>query len=430
MTRRIRAGSLPRLAALLLPVVMLAGGALAQPSRRDAAKPEATAQQLREAEKARAAEAAASHAAAARAERAAAEEQALTADRIAAASRLREAEDLTTNAAERLDQLSARKREAEQRLGDRAEAMQPLLPLIQRLSLFPAETLLAVPADPEDRLRGLIVLRTLSRRLETEAAALREDQAALAEALRAIEAEAPKYAALLAAQARQAAELDRQIAVAQSQRHAAEAEAEAASKRAASEAARADNLRAALAALEARRKAEEAKAREEALRADRRKQAEQAAAARQRAAALAPTTGAGTMQAGSSAKGQMLAPVAGRVVRAWGEATDTGPASGVSYQAAPTARVVAPCKGRVVFADRFRSYGLLAIVDCGGGYHMVLSGFDRLDTRAGQPVQAGEPIGVMPSWDPGTNTHRPSLYVELRQDGQPVNPAPWLRSGG
>lgn len=419
MTRRIRAAS------LLLLAVLLPAAALAQPAKPATPTP----QQLRDAERARVAEEAASKDAAARAQRAAAEEQKLAAERIAAANRLRQAEGLTAEAAERLDQLTARRRQAEQRLAERAEAMQPLLPLIQRLSMFPAETLLAVPADPEDRLRGLIVLQALSRQLETEAAALRQDQAALLAAIREIEAEAPKYAALLAEQARQAAELDRQIAAAQSHRHAAEAEADAAAKRAATEASRADNLRAALAALEARRKAEEAKAREEALRAERRKQAAEAEAARQRAAALAPTTGTGTMQPQTSARGQMMAPVAGRVVRAWGESTDTGPASGVSYQAAPTARVVAPCKGRVVFADRFRSYGLLTIVDCGGGYHMVLSGFERLDTRAGQPVQAGEPIGVMPAWDPAANARRPSLYVELRQDGQPVNPAPWLRPG-
>lgn len=423
MTRRIPPS-------LLLALGLIPAAVNAQPNRAETARPEPTVQQLREAERARAAEAAASQEAARRAERAQAEEQKLAAERIAAAARLRTAEGLTAEAAERLEQLAARKRDAEQRLAARAASMQPLLPVIQRLSLYPAETLLALPADPEDRLRGLIVLRGLSRQLEVEAASLRRDQAALAAAQQAIEAEAPKFAALVAAQMRQADELDRQIAAAQAQRRDAEAEADAASKRAAGEAARADNLRAVLAALEARRKAEEARAREEALRAERRKRNEEAEAARQKAAALAPTSGPGTLVPQSTAKGQMLAPVAGRVVRAWGDTTEAGPSTGVSYQAPPAARVVAPCKGRVVFADRFRSYGLLAIVDCGGGHHMVLSGFDRLDTRAGQPVQPGEPIGVMPNWDPAANLRRPSLYVEMRQDGQPVNPAPWLRGGG
>lgn len=429
MTRRIRAAS------LLLTIGLVPAATLAQPNRPEPARPESvrpepSQQQLRDAEKARAAELAASQEAQRRAEKAEMEERRLAAARIAAAERLRKAEGLTQEAAERLEALAERRREAERRLAERAAAMAPLLPIIQRLSLYPAETLLAVPADPEDRLRGLIVLRGLSRQLEADAAALRRDQADVLAARRAIEAEAPRYAALMAEQARQAEELDRQIASAHAAREAAEADADAAAKRAATEAARADNLRSALTALEARRKAEEARAREDALRAERRRKLEEAEAARARAAALAPTTGPGTLAPQAAAKGQMTVPVAGRIVRGWGETGESGPASGVSYQAPPAARVVAPCKGRVVFADRFRSYGLLAIVDCGGGHHMVLSGFDRLDTRAGQPVQAGEPIGVMPNWDPAASGRRPSLYVELRQDGQPVNPAPWLRGGG
>ncbi|MBC7802114.1 MAG: peptidoglycan DD-metalloendopeptidase family protein, partial [Gemmatimonadaceae bacterium] len=107
-----------------------------------------------------------------------------------------------------------------------------------------------------------------------------------------------------------------------------------------------------------------------------------------------------------------------------------GPSTGVSYRAPPLARVVAPCGGRVVFAGPFRSFGVLLIVDCGGGLHFVLAGLDRLDVGVGTAVAAGEPVGVMPGWDPQSGVQRPALYVELRRDGQPVNPAPFLRSRG
>ena len=88
-------------------------------------------------------------------------------------------------------------------------------------------------------------------------------------------------------------------------------------------------------------------------------------------------------------KGQLTAPVAGTVFRSWGDPTDAGPATGISYHAAPAARVVSPCAGRVEFAAPFRSYGLLLILDCGGGYHAVLAGFDRLDAegRPGRPAR-------------------------------------------
>ena len=122
--------------------------------------------------------------------------------------------------------------------------------------------------------------------------------------------------------------------------------------------------------------------------------------------------------------------MAGTIVRAWGDATEGGPATGISYRAPPAARVVAACAGRVAFASPFRSYGLLLIVDCGGGYHAVLAGFERLDVKVGQAVAAGEPVGVMPGWEPGASGNRPALYVELRRDGQPVNPAPWLKASG
>jgi septal ring factor EnvC (AmiA/AmiB activator) len=122
--------------------------------------------------------------------------------------------------------------------------------------------------------------------------------------------------------------------------------------------------------------------------------------------------------------------VAGTLVRGFGEATDTGPASGLSYQAPPAARVVSPCGGRVVFAGPFRSFGQLMIVDCGASDLFVLAGMDRLDARVGQTVQPGEPVGVMPNWDPRGPGTRPSLYVELRHAGQAVNPAPFLRAKG
>jgi len=106
---------------------------------------------------------------------------------------------------------------------------------------------------------------------------------------------------------------------------------------------------------------------------------------------------------------------------------EAGPSSGLSYQAAPGARVFSPCRGRVVFAGPFRSFGQLVIVDCGGGYHFVLAGFDRIDLSVGQAVASGAPVGVMPDWNPRTSGGRPSLYVELRRSGQAVNPAPFLR---
>jgi murein hydrolase activator len=419
--RRARPNSL-----LVLTVVAATVAAqAARPPKEDAAR-----HQMEQAERARAAELAAQREADARAAAAAAEAQRLAADRIAAAARLRQAEVATAEAAARTDQLAAQRRHAQASLDARAEAMQPLLPVIERMSLFPAETLLAVPAKPEDTLRGVLVLRGLAGQLGREAVALRHEQVALDAATRALQADAPVLAAAEAAQQAQAAALDQQIAAANTQQRRATDDATGAAQRAATAASKAETLRAMLAQLEAQRQAEPAPARGTAVRAERQNRSGEAVAALQRQAALETPIGAGAVAAAKQPRGQLAIPVAGTIVRSWGQPTEGGPATGVSYHAPPSARVVAPCGGRVVFAAPFRSYGLLLIVDCGAGYHVVLAGLDRLDARVGQQVAAGEPIGVMPAWQPGASGSRPALYVELRHDGQPVNPAPWLRASG
>ena len=162
--------------------------------------------------------------------------------------------------------------------------------------------------------------------------------------------------------------------------------------------------------------------------AAKRKPAEQAEAA-SREAALAHPGGFCALTTGKVSRTRLQPPVHGIIVKSWGEATDAGPATGVSYQVLSGARVIAPCGGRVVFANSFRSYGQLLIVDCGGGYHMVISGLEKLDVQSGQTIGAGEAVGIMPMSGPGSATRRQVLYIELRHNGRPVNPTLWLQNG-
>jgi septal ring factor EnvC (AmiA/AmiB activator) len=124
------------------------------------------------------------------------------------------------------------------------------------------------------------------------------------------------------------------------------------------------------------------------------------------------------------------APVAGTLVQAWGAPTVAGPAVGIVYRAAPGARVVSPCSGPVLYANPFQNYGLLVILDCGNNYDFVLSGMQHLDVTVGQQIARGQPVGQMRGFDAMAPTRQPSLYLELRQNGKPVNPASWLNGGG
>jgi septal ring factor EnvC (AmiA/AmiB activator) len=344
--------------------------------------------------------------------------------RIAAAARLRTAEDATEAAASQMSNLAAQRREAERRLAQQAANLGPLLPLIERLALYPVETLLAIPADPAETLRGITVLQGITSDMERQAESLTRQRAAVARLTAAMQQAAPRLAAAQQEQSAQAAALDAALNQARQSVTAAEQQGLAAAQQAAAAAARADSLRDVIAQIEAARARAEAQARAEAAAAAKSRHLTQAQAARARAAVLSAPAGPGL----GSPRGAIGAPVAGTVIRAFGEQTDAGPATGISYQPPPAARVVAPCAGKVVFAGPFRSYGLLLIEDCGAGYDFVLAGLDRLDAQVGRLIRQGEPVGAMPTWDPRSTAARPALYVELRHQGAAINPAPFLRA--
>ncbi len=145
-----------------------------------------------------------------------------------------------------------------------------------------------------------------------------------------------------------------------------------------------------------------------------------------RAAIPAPTlidpTRPSSIRPFSEARGRMLYPAAGDVVLGFGVAEPAGSTSrGITVETRPAAQVVAPFDGRVVFAGPFKGYGQILIIGHGDGYHSLVAGLDQIDPGVGQWLVAGEPIGTMPAGEA-----KPRLYLELRHDGQPINPLPWL----
>jgi len=94
----------------------------------------------------------------------------------------------------------------------------------------------------------------------------------------------------------------------------------------------------------------------------------------------------------------------------------------ITIAALPGQRVAAPQDGRVVFADAFKSYGLLLIIEHESEYHTLLWGFSKLRVVVGDEVRGGEIVGVMDVVDGVA----PQLGVELRRRGRPVDPLPWM----
>ena len=131
------------------------------------------------------------------------------------------------------------------------------------------------------------------------------------------------------------------------------------------------------------------------------------------------------LQTGSitTARGELTFPVIGKINGQYGKRQQVGGArKGINIESSPGAQVVAPFNGQIVFAGPFRGYGRLLIIEHGKGYHSLLAGMARINGSVGQWLLSGEPVAVM--GEPLTG--RPTLYMELRVNGQPVNPNPWL----
>jgi septal ring factor EnvC (AmiA/AmiB activator) len=88
------------------------------------------------------------------------------------------------------------------------------------------------------------------------------------------------------------------------------------------------------------------------------------------------------------------------------------------------AQVHAVRAGRVAYADWLKGYGLLLIVDHGGGWMTLYAFNDALLKNAGDEVQSGDAIATVGS---SGGQGRPALYFELRKDGQPADPTTWLK---
>jgi septal ring factor EnvC (AmiA/AmiB activator) len=128
--------------------------------------------------------------------------------------------------------------------------------------------------------------------------------------------------------------------------------------------------------------------------------------------------------AGGAAPAGFTAPVQGELITHFGQQTDKGRAEGITWRAAPGAPVLAPAAGTVEYAGPLKGYGVVLILAVGGAYHLVLAGLQAASGTTGQTVAAGEPIGRMAD-DAASPT---DLYLEVRRDGEPVDPARWLRA--
>jgi septal ring factor EnvC (AmiA/AmiB activator) len=136
-----------------------------------------------------------------------------------------------------------------------------------------------------------------------------------------------------------------------------------------------------------------------------------------------------TAEGFSKLKGKLPWPLEGRVAIPYGSQRDprfNTPIfrSGAYFQSAQDTFARAVYSGKVVFAEWFKGYGQLVIINHGEGYHTLYGSLSEIFANVGDIIKENQVIGRI--GDSGV-LNAPSLYFELRYKGKPLDPLQWLK---
>lgn len=133
--------------------------------------------------------------------------------------------------------------------------------------------------------------------------------------------------------------------------------------------------------------------------------------------------GIGSADGFSRMQGRLKKPVDGVPTGLFGQNRSGGDVwKGVFYSTAPaTVESIAP--GTVSYADELDGYGKVVVVDHGENYISIYAGLSEISVGKGYMVAAGSKIGssgLLPDGEEG-------LYLQIRYQGQVLNPSSWIR---
>lgn len=143
----------------------------------------------------------------------------------------------------------------------------------------------------------------------------------------------------------------------------------------------------------------------------------------QRPAPQVPNQGLGAQ------RGRLSLPVKGNIIDRFGrhkhpDFDSFTVSNGISVAAPAGTPIRAVFDGEVIFADYFKGYGNMMIVDHGGGFFSLYAHASSLAKRVGSKVAKND---VLASVGASDSSKGPMLYFEIRYQGRPVDPAPWFQ---
>jgi septal ring factor EnvC (AmiA/AmiB activator) len=128
-------------------------------------------------------------------------------------------------------------------------------------------------------------------------------------------------------------------------------------------------------------------------------------------------------------KGLLDSPVKGKITNFFGPFKNTrynvmNFRSGIDIKSERGEPVQAVFAGKVLFADWFKGYGNMLIIDHGNSYCTLYANVEELFKQKGDAVESGEVIATV--GDSGSLSG-PGLYFEVRHHGKPEDPQLWLK---
>lgn len=128
-------------------------------------------------------------------------------------------------------------------------------------------------------------------------------------------------------------------------------------------------------------------------------------------------------------RGRLSLPVAGEIKSRFGkhkhaEFNSFTFNNGITFSAAMNADIKSVFDGEVIFAEKFKGYGNMLIIDHGGGYFTLYANASKIVKKVGASVRRNEVVAHVGDSDAANG---PQLYFEIRYQGKPVDPGPWLK---